>query len=896
MTTRRSISALTALVLAASLLPASSSAEASYPFHFLSRRTHMGFPQSVATADINGDGYQDVIIYGTGPPAFSTIAFGHGDGTFEQDVPSNVDGFGKGSVFCDLNRDGKADFVLYSGTGLTVALGHGDGTFGPSTNVPGDPSLSGGLIFAGDIDGDGWIDIATGPPGHLVIWRNHQDGTLEPYVTRDVGLTAVALQDLDSDGKLDLGGFQLDGGGMLRIAVAKGHGDGTFDPSVLSALGTPDAFGDADGDGLADALVGDTYGPTSICFGNGPDSFGDAQLVGSFEPVAFADVNGDGRDEIIGYLYSFLVVHVAPDRTLGPTDAYPAPGTLPFQKVADLNGDGRPDFAGVSDAFNQFHVILSDGAGGFHEVPQYPTGARPMRVQLADLDRDGNLDVIHTNALDGTISVRLGDGGGHFGPRSDFPAGTQPMALAVADVNHDGLLDVAVADSVGNDVQVLIGNGAGGLGPPAPNATGSGPVDIALADLNGDGILDVVTANRTGQSLSVLLGNGDGTFGAHSDFNAGLPARRVALADLTGDGHLDAVAFGNGNRVAVLLGNGSGGFGPAALTFVNNGGADDDIWGALSLRDWNGDGKVDVVAATLKRMTFLPGNGNGTFGASQQTLSLFGATDIAMGDVDQDGKPDLIISADMASGGYNAGALTTYFGNGDGTFQWGTGYGADLFPSGLAVGDLNGDGFVDAVVVNALSNNLDVFLHATNGPVPALASIASAEALTDRVRLVWQGAPYVAATLYRRVATGEWTVVAPVVGDPSGRITYEDDDVTAGQSYSYRLGAGIGASEIFFGDVTVHMPLGLSFALSGSVANPTQGPWNVAFTLPGTGSAHLDIVNLAGRIVATRSVGQLGPGSHVLSLPETRSLGAGIYFLRLTRGTETKLAKVVATR
>jgi hypothetical protein len=889
---------LTTVLLAVSLLPAASSAEAFYPFDFLTRRTHSGFPELVSTADINGDGNQDAILYCSGQPSPIAIAFGHGDGTFDPDISSNVRDptFGKACVFCDLNRDGKADFVLYSGTGLTVALGHGDGTFGPSINVPGDPSLTGGQIFAGDIDGDGWIDVATGPPGHLVIWRNHQDGTLEPYVTRDVGLTVTALQDLDGDGRLDLGGSQLDGTSTLRIAVAKGLGDGTFGASVLSAPGTPVAFGDADGDGLVDALVGPSGGPTSVCYGNGPDSFADAQVIGSFEPIAFADLTGDGRDEVVGLDYvDLFVVQVEADRTLGPTETTPEPGVYPIRKVADLNGDGRPDFAGSVDAFNLFSVFLSDGAGGLHSVPEYPTGARPTRVQLADLNRDGNLDVIHTNAIDGTISVRLGSGLGHFGGRIDFPAGTTPMALAVGELNRDGLLDVAAADSAANDVQVLIGDGAGGLGPPAPSATGAGPVDLTLADLNGDGVLDVVTANRTDQSISVLLGKGDGTFGAHSDFPLGMQPRRVALADLNGDGRLDAVALGT-NRIAVLLGNGGGGFGPAALTVVNNATADNGIWGALSLRDWNGDGKIDVVAATLKRMTFLPGNGNGTFGPFQETLSLFGATDVAVDDVDRDGKPDLLIASDMANSGFNAGTLATYFGNGNGTFQWGTGYGADRYPSGVALGDLNGDGSADAVVVNASSNDLNVFLHEVNGPVPALASIASAEGLVDRVLLLWQGPPYLAASLYRSVASGAWTLVAPVVADASGRISYQDRDVVAGQSYSYRLGANVGAGEIFFGNVTVRTPMGATFALAGASPNPAHGAWSVAFSLPGAGPARLEVIDLAGRIVAQREVGRLGEGSHVLALPETQGVPAGVYFLRLSRAGVSKLTKVCAIR
>ena len=895
-------------LIALSLLASPTYAERLFQSNFLTQLVTSQFaffPDYALMGDINGDGVRDLYLV-PHQGGIGRVAFGLGDGTFAPDFASNASTAWFYVLLLDLNRDGKADLIEQQstvGAPLNVRLGLGDGNFAPAASYGAPPQglLTARNLLAGDLDADGWTDIVYLTGDTTVVWRNHADGTLEPPVVHDVHMAGVGLADIDGDGKLDLWGEQYDTGLM---AVALGNGDGTFGPVIASASIYPSAVGDLDGDGKLDALGFVDQTSTGVCFGDGSGAF---TLGSSPLPLVqwdgIADLDGDGRNEGVGWDYPSsrsVVQSVNPDRSLPPASTHPAPlltgaGDSPnnWTGFADLDGDGHADLVGTANTSVEYSVVLSGGTSPLQSVPEFATGTRPREIALGDLNGDGHLDVVTANEVAGTISVLLGNGAGGLSAHTDFSAGTRPVALVLADLDGDGHLDVAAADSTGNSVQVLKGDGSGGFGPASSFSAGTGPNGLAVGDLNHDGMLDLVAVDVISQRLAVLLASGGGAF-SPPGFTALLDQpSKVALGDLDGDGNPDAtvIAGGSGN-LYVFRGNGGGGFSSLG-TYLGSGTESRDV----AMADLNGDGKLDVIAVSRGGLRTYPGNGDGTLGtpARQATRGAFGA---AVADLDEDGVPDVAIASDLVgfpTPPYSGGAAF-YHGMGDGSMHSLVAYGSDGLPTDLAIGDMNGDGSPDIVIANTRVSTVSILLHEVNGPVPALASITSAEALSDRVRLVWQGAPYVAATLYRRTDTSAWTVVAPVVADASGRISYEDGDVVAGQTYSYRLGAGMGASEIFFGDVTVRTPLGVSFALAGSVANPTQGPWSVSFTLPGAGAARLDIVNLAGRIVASRSVGQLGAGDHVLALPETRSLGAGIYFLRLTRGTETKLAKVVAIR
>src|SRR5207253_10822225 len=107
---------------------------------------------------------------------------------------------------------------------------------------------------------------------------------------------------------------------------------------------------------------------------------------------------------------------------------------------------------------------------------------------------------------------------------------------------------------------------AGSCLPPRSFPTGSAPLTVAVGDFNGDGVPDLAVANSfpypANRRVSVFFGNGDGTFQAA--VNSPVAGYQVAVGDFNGDGKLDlAAASSESNTVSVLLGNGDGTFQPA---------------------------------------------------------------------------------------------------------------------------------------------------------------------------------------------------------------------------------------------------------------------------------------------------------------------------------------------
>jgi hypothetical protein len=348
-------------------------------------------------------------------------------------------------------------------------------------------------------------------------------------------------------------------------------------------------------------------------------------------------------------------------------------------------------------------------------------------VALKDINGDGKLDLLVVNAFGPTnqdcsmsgpftnasIGVLLGNGDGTFQAAVAFDSGGLfAESVAVADVNGDGKPDLLVvngacADSncVNGNVGVLLGNGDGTFQAVATyDSGGSQAYSIAVADVNGDGKPDLLVAN------GVLFGNGDGTFQAVATYGPGeSQVNSIAVADVNGDGKPDLLVA-NG----VLLGNGDGTF-QAAVAYDSGGLYPDSV----AVADVNGDGKPDLLVANGCAFNqeecangsagVLLGNGDGTFQPAASYLSpgQF-ALSLVVGDVNQDGKPDLLLyNSSLYTTGDFDGVVNVLLGNGDGTFQPATSYefGGNPYRQNLngellALGDVNGDGKLDMVVTS----------------------------------------------------------------------------------------------------------------------------------------------------------------------------------------------------
>ncbi len=231
---------------------------------------------------------------------------------------------------------------------------------------------------------------------------------------------------------------------------------------------------------------------------------------------------------------------------------------------------------------------------------------------------------------------------------------------------------------------------------------------------------------RMSPSLSF---SGNSIFLAPLDYDSvGQNTRTVAVADLNNDGNVDVVTADQCNGdctsgvVSVLLGNGDGTF-ESAVSYAS-GGVDAN---AVAIGDVNGDGKPDLVVVNNCAsnnncsngvVSVLLGNGDGTF-QSAVSYSSTGenAISVAIADVNGDAKQDVVVVNNCADNNCNNGSVSVLLGNGDGTLQAAVGYNSSgqsaMF---VAVGDLNGDGKLDLAVANQCVSNSNC----SNGVVSVL--------------------------------------------------------------------------------------------------------------------------------------------------------------------------------
>jgi hypothetical protein len=309
--------------------------------------------------------------------------------------------------------------------------------------------------------------------------------------------------------------------------------------------------------------------------------------------------------------------------------------------------------------------------------------------------------------------------------RSYASGGAIADSVAVADLNGDSKPDLIVANGAtgvltltGFGVGVLLGNGDGTFKTAQSYSLSDlSVISVAVRDVNGDGKPDVLVTTGTFSvsdsqdgGVWVLLGNGDGTLQPAVEYNSGGSGTRgIVVADVNGDGKPDILVTNCGpsgsfscrtseGELGVLLGNGDGTF-QAAKTYDSG----SKYAGALAVGDVNRDGAPDLLVLNSTEVSnavvgVLLGNGDGTFQAAV-TYDLIDESGggIAVADLNADGKPDLVVANS------HIGVL---FGNGDGTFQTEQTYNSSgSFPDSVAVADVNGDGKPDLLVSNYFCND-----------------------------------------------------------------------------------------------------------------------------------------------------------------------------------------------
>lgn len=501
----------------------------------------------------------------------------------------------------------------------------------------------------------------------------------------------------------------------VRFRVAPNEGAGLWAWSVAAA--------DLDGDGDVDYVTADLEEQAggasfaSVMLNDGAGRFADPVRYAVGEAprcVVLADFSGDGRPDMAVSDTWNARVSILKNRgngTFFPRVNYATTWTAYDLAPADFNGDGAIDLAVAGEADTVIKVLRNNGSGLFSNANTLSLGTTGCTVATGDVNRDGKIDLVAADGSSLGVCVFV-NRGTSFAPYVLHQVGNGYFSdVKLADFDRDGWLDIVVD---GSDFWWLRNDGAGGFAAPVDLGSSDG-WELEVGDFDGDGWQDVASANYLPNSVSVLRNDQHGGFLPRVDWGTTDQPRSLAVADLNGDGRLDIVAASadsSARRASLLFNTGQGDF-RARRDYPLVGSVND-----VALGDMDNDGERDAVAAVyvanLNRLGLLFGQGNAAFEQPRYTehWGNMEPTGLALGDLDRDGWLDAAVSVFSPGNG-----VLLFQNRHDRTLAAPVHYAAGGNPSDVAIADLNGDLWPDLVVVNGsqLDNSIHVLLNAGGG-------------------------------------------------------------------------------------------------------------------------------------------------------------------------------------
>ena len=546
---------------------------------------------------------------------------------------------------------------------------------------------------------------------------------------------------------------------------------------------------------------------------------------------------------------------------------------------------------------------------------------------MGDYDDDGDLDLFVTDT-DRSSLYRNDSRPGELAledvtvPAGLARAGYQWTGAAFADVDNDGLQDLFVGNFF--SANILYRNQGDGTFDEVTAEAGVGnevgtTAGLAFGDADNDGDLDLIVANyylRFSEPASVLnvlyRNDGDGRF---TDVSAGEGIRtqgrsfQPSFLDYDEDGDADIYIVNDFGPNELHRNDGNGHFTDVSVVS----GSDDDGSGmGCAVADYDGDGDLDIYVANFGNNSLLRNEGDGSFAnvaGPARVNNVFITWGTEFFDFDNDGDLDLFNANGgmewnyhMRSYAYAPNALYSNDGSGtyhDVTVQLGT---ADTHGArGLAVGDLDGDGFPDVLLLNIDHPSL-LYLNRGNGnhwlKVRPVGTRSNRDGIGAKVRIVVDG-----RSQYQEVrcgnsflsqssreadfGVGDATLVDMVeIRWPASGIVDRLRDVAVDRVLTVTEGSAATA----VAPVAPVMPV--ATALAQNYPNPFNGQTRIRFHIgPGAGAGagsapvRLDLYNAAGQRIRRLVDRRLPPGQHQVDWDGRdrtgRSVPSGVYFMRL---------------
>ena len=702
-------------------------------------------PQSVVTADINGDNKPDIIVANSGTNNVGVL-LNLGNAMFTaQTTYSTGEGSSPQSVAAmDVNGDNKLDLIVAKkGTNnVGVLLNTGNGTFASQTTYSTGEDSSPQSVTTADVNGDNKPDIvvANYHTSNVGVLFNLGNGMFTGQTTYSTGSSSepyyVTTGDVNGDNKLDII-VANSNANVNTVGVLLNRGNGTFanQRSYQTGSGshpTSVVAADIDGDRKLDIIVAHRYGNKVGVFLNTGNGTFTSQITypptSSMAPrsVITADMNGDNKPDIIvansGWDNVGVFLHTANGMFVNLITYPTGYGSSPCSLVAvDLNGDSTMDIIVANHGTDNVGVLLNMGGNLlFTRQTIYSTGLNsgPQSVLMVDVNNDSRLDIIVANEGSNSVGVFLNIGNGSFTSQSIYSTGygSHSYSVATADINSDNKPDIIVANYGTNNIGILLNMENGIFSRQTTYSTGpnSQPSSVITVDVNDDNKLDIVVANSNGNNIGVLLNTGNGTLTSQTVYSTGTGSspRSLTTADMNGDNKPDIiVANGGTDNVGVLLNLGDGTFIIQAMYSTGYGASPQSVTTA----DVDRDGTPDIIVANYVSniVDVLVNLGHGMFTRAviYSTGDRSLPNQVTTADVNGDNKPEIFVLD------RNGGTVAVYLNLGHGMFSSVMIYSTDAgsSPGSMIIVDVSDDNRSDLIVVDSSMNRVGIFLNTGNG-------------------------------------------------------------------------------------------------------------------------------------------------------------------------------------
>lgn len=666
-------------------------------------------PRTVRVADVNSDGYDDLVLSVTANKKILVLV-NNKKGGFNTPIEIAVS-TGNAQPYLaigDVTGDGKPDIITTStGTGVQYLLVYpnlstqgGTAAFGGALQTQIAGTVETGGIDVADLDKDGRTDIIVGlNSGKVYIYPNYTPWPgstllLRAPVTLDTGkpgIKALIAGDVDGDQKPDLivANYGTDAVAGTTVTVFKNSssenaittasfGAGT----VLAATGSNPsslALGDIDGDGKSDLVVQGS-GTDIIVLRNTGTGFQTAvkqsfalSASGKGGEVSLRDLDGDGKPEIIS--------------------AVPASGTLVVFRNKSVSG--------TIDA-------------GSLLKSSYRAGTGAQSAVAADFDNDGKGDVVVANPDNFTLSLFRYIAPPvitSFSPLAANANGTVTITGKLFNTDKDknivyfGAARASVVSATAEQLVVTV-----------PEGSTFGPITIldAVSGLSG----------QSSESFGAVNGDDQIFFSSRNDYEVQGSAQYMLAADLDNDGYPELISVAPATAGSKLIvsknSKGESSFKTGSVTSSTVSIAGSGNVSAIASGDLNGDGSIDIVAADYdKSRLFILLNTEGTLSQSADIALTGKLSSVKISDIDGDGKQDIITTDKTGNNVFVLRNVTTE--KNSVSFEQAVNFPAGTAPSGLVVRDLDADGRPEIVTANSGSSNVTVLRNLTSGSSLAFA-------------------------------------------------------------------------------------------------------------------------------------------------------------------------------